>query len=261
MGKNPFGLLVLHGFSGTPEGLGHLVSALKTFGCPTLAPRLRGHGEASPEALLGIHWSEWMKDCREELNQLLTQAEKAIVIGHSMGGLIAMNLGAEFREKIDCVIIAGATTRALSPFAPGNPLYFLVPLVKVVKKRWDLPPVFADPANITHGFGYEWVPTITWLNVFDFMRETEKRLPEVTLPILILHSRKDTMSAPQGVKILEEKISTFRDEKRIVWFEKTDHDMFNDCEWEAVTKTVLDYVKERIGKGTPGKHVDLTSYD
>ena len=176
------------------RGLGHLIEALKTLGYPTLAPRLRGHGEVSPEALLGIHWSEWMKDCRGELNQLLTQAEKAIVIGHSMGGRIAMNLGAEFPEKIDSIVIAGATTRAVSPFGPGNPLHFLAPLIKVMKKRWDMPPVFADPAYITHGFGYEWVPAITWLNVFDFMKATEKRLPEVTLPILILHSRKDTQT-------------------------------------------------------------------
>ena len=86
MAKRPFGFLVLHGFSAKPEMLGHLIEALRTLGYPTLAPRLRGHGEASPDALLGIHWSEWIKDCRGELNQLLTQAEKAIVIGHSMGG-------------------------------------------------------------------------------------------------------------------------------------------------------------------------------
>jgi carboxylesterase len=250
MAKKPLGFLVIHGFSGTPEGLGHLVTALKTLGYPTLAPRLRGHGEASPEALNGIHWSEWVKDCNEVLTGLLTQVEKAIIIGHSMGGWIALNRAVTYGEKIDSIIIAGSSTRAVSPFGPGNLLNFLAPLVRFLIPRWEMPPVFADPACITHGFGYEWVPSKTWLNVFDFMKATEKILPEVSVPILILHSRNDTGSSPKGVKILEERISTFRDQKRTVWFEKTEHDMFNDCEREAVIQTVMDYVRERINRGT-----------
>jgi carboxylesterase len=108
-----------------------------------------------------------------------------------------------------------------------------------------MPPVFADPEFTTYGNGYVWVPTKTWLNVFDFMKATEKRLPDVTGPILILHSKNDSMNSPEGAALLYDRVSTPKDQKQLVWFEKTEHDMFNDCEWEAVIQTIVDYVKAR----------------
>ena len=261
MSKKPFGVLIIHGYSGTPEGLHRLSPPLGDLGLPCLLPRLRGHGEDSPEALSGIHWSEWIKNCEEALDQMLAKTEKVIIIGHSMGGWIALNLAVDHKEQLDSIIIAGSSTRAVSPFGQGNPLYFLAPLVLKLKKKWDLPPVYADPEFITRGQGYEWVPTKTWLNIFDFMEATEKRLPEVTLPILILHSKNDSSNSPRGVNILDEKISTPKDQKRIVWFEKTEHDMFNDCERDAVIKTVVDYVKERIESVTPAYPGDSTEKD
>jgi carboxylesterase len=246
MTKKPFGFLILHGFSGKPIGLQRISLPLGELGLPSLTPALRGHDEDNPEALIGIHWSEWVKDGEIALYQLLEEVEKVIVIGHSMGGWIALHLAIDHLEKIDSIIIAGATTRAVSLFGPAGPLNFLAPAIKLLQKRWEMPPVFVAPKYITYGNGYEWVPTKTWLNVFDFMKATEKRLPEVTHPILILHSKNDSMNSPRGVKIINEKISTPKDQKRIIWYEKTEHDMFNDCERDAIIRDVVDYVKERI---------------
>lgn len=246
MTKKPFGVLVLHGFSGKAVGLHRIPPPLEDLGLPCLVPTLRGHNENSPEALIGIHWSEWVEDGKKALDQLLAEVEKVIILGHSMGGWIALHLGIDHNEKIDSVIIAAASTRPVSPLGPGGRLNFIAPLFVKLKKRWDMPPVFADPEFFTVGQGYEWVPTETWLNVFDFMRATEKRLPELTVPILIMHSKNDSSNSPQGVKILDEKISTSKDQKRIIWYEKTEHDMFNDCERDAIINDVVDYVKERI---------------
>jgi carboxylesterase len=134
----------------------------------------------------------------------------------------------------------------VSPLGPNRPLNFFAPVFVRLKPRWDMTPVFADPEYITYGNGYEWVPTKTWLNIFDFMKATEERLPEVTGPIMILHSRNDSSNSPEGAALLYDLISTPEDLKRLVWFEKSEHDMFNDCEWETVIQTIVDYVKERI---------------
>jgi carboxylesterase len=246
MTKKPYGVLILHGFSGKAEGLHRISPPLEDLGLPCRAPTLRGHDESTPEALIGIHWSEWIEDGKKALAQLLAEVEKVIILGHSMGGWIALHLAIDHKEKIDSVIIAAASTRSVSPLGPGGRLNFIAPLIVKFKKRWGMLPVFADPEFITVGQGYEWVPTETWLNVFDFMKATEKRLPEMSVPILIMHSKNDSSNSPQGVKILEENISTSKDQKRLVWYEKTEHDMFNDCERDAIIKDVVDYVQERI---------------
>lgn len=53
--------------------------------------------------------------------------------------------------------------------------------------------------------------------------------------------------APESAQIIYEGISTPPDQKRIVWFEVTEHEMFRDCERGATIRTVVDYVRERAG--------------
>ena len=133
-----------------------------------------------------------------------------------------------------------------SPLGPGRPLHFLFPLVVKIKKKWDWPPVYSDPDLAQYSTAYEWIPTVCFLQLFDFLKETEKRLPEINVPILIMHSTNDSANSPEGAKILYDSISTPEDQKQIVWFENTEHDMFVDCESKAVNKTVVEFVKERI---------------
>jgi len=70
-------------------------------------------------------------------------------------------------------------------------------------------------------------------------------LPEVRLPILIMHSKKDHSNSPKGVDALYRSISTPEDQKQIVWFEKTKHEMFLDCERDAVIRNVVEFIVQR----------------
>ena len=209
-------------------------------------PTLRGHCAETPEALLGVHWKEWVVDGEKALDNLSMEVEKVIVIGHSMGGWIALHLAIDHKDKIDSIVIAAASTRSVSPLGPHRPLHFLAPLIVRLQKRRNTPPVYADPSLAKNYTGYGWKPTIVYLKVFALMKATEKRLPEVSIPILVMHSKNDSANSPKGAEMLFNRISTPQDQKRFVWFEKTEHDMFVDCEREATIRTVVDYVKERI---------------
>ena len=246
MAKKQLGVLVIHGFSGNPKGLHRIEPPLKELGLPYIFPTLKGHAEDNPDALLGIHWSEWVKDGKDALNQLLEEVSKVIVVGHSMGGWIALNLAMEHRDKIDSIVVAASTTRTVSPFGPGGIFNFLAPLIPIIINKWDMTPVFADPSLTTVGHGYEWIPSKTWLNAFGLAKETEKRLSEVNVPILILHSRNDSGNSPKGVKVLFDGISTSADQKEVIWYEKSEHDMFNDCERDVIIDDVVDFIKKRL---------------
>jgi carboxylesterase len=246
MTKKPLGALLLHGFSGKPNGLGHLAHHIETLGLPYRAPTLRGHGMDTPNALLGVKWTDWIADAEGAMSELLEEAEKVTIIGHSMGGMIALFLAAEHKEEVDSIIDAAGSTKGNSPFAPGEPLNFLASLIPIVKKKYEMPPLFADPDYARTDTGYAWVPTIAWRQVFDLMEETHKRLPKVSVPTLILHSKKDTVNTPEGAQILYDSIATPVDQKQLVWFEKTEHVMFLDCEEEEVNRIVVDYLQKRL---------------
>ena len=67
-----------------------------------------------------------------------------------------------------------------------------------------------------------------------------------------MQSRRDTTVAPVSAQIIYETISTAPDQKRIAWFDVTEHEMFRDCERQSTTQTVVNYVRERAGRPGDG---------
>jgi carboxylesterase len=246
MSKSSFGILLVHGFASTPDNFRELTPHIKALGVPYRLPTLQGHGAETSEKLRDVDWREWLADGENALFELFTEAEKAIVIGHSMGGWIALNLAVGHREKIDSIIIAGASTRTVTPVGPGRPLHFLFPLIRKLANKMDWIPVYTATELAQADPSYRWVPMEALAQLFDFMKVTQKRLSEVNIPILILGSTNDSMGTPEGVKRLYDNISTPNEQKQLIWFDKTDHFMFLDCEREEANRTVVEFVRERI---------------
>lgn len=247
MAKQPLGVLIIHGFTSSLDCVRGIEPPVKALGLPTRMPVLRGHGGKSPEALRGVTWHDWVADGEAALQALLTEAEKVIVFGHSMGGLVALTLAAEHANAVDSIVLAAASFKMLSPFAPGRPFHFVTPLFRRLFKKWDMPLVYADMGLAQYDTNYRWAPTDAISSLFDFSEVTRRRLPEIRMPTLVLQSRRDTLVAPECADFIYNAISTPREQKGIVWFEVTEHEMFRDCEREATIEAVVDYVRERVG--------------
>jgi carboxylesterase len=208
-------------------------------------PILCGHGADSPDALRGVTWQDWVADAETALRDLLSEAERAIVFGHSMGGLVALTLAADQGAVLDSVAVAAAAVQLTSPLAPGRPLHVLAPLLGRFLDRIDRPPVYADRSLARHDTNYAWAPSDAVLSLLAFSKRTRRRLAEVKAPTLVLQSRNDSTVAPESAEIIYEGIATPPSQKRIIWFEETEHEMFRDCEREATSAAVARWVRER----------------
>lgn len=255
MPRKPFGVLIIHGFTDSIDAVCIIEPPLTGLGVPSRMPVLRGHGADTPEALRNVTWKEWVADAEAALQDLLAEVEKAIVIGHSLGGLVAITLAAEHSESIDSLVLAAAAVQIESPIAPGHPLHFLAPLTERFVKNWDMTPVYADPELAEKHNSYPWAPTDAIVSLFEFSIVTRKRLDEVTVPALILQSRNDSTVAPDCADLIYNGITTPIDNKQTIWFEKTEHEMFRDCERDAIVAVIMDYVRGRIGRETKPKAV------
>ncbi len=250
MTRHPLGVLIVHGFTASLDCVRALRPPLVQLGLPTQMPVLRGHGADSPEALRGVSWQDWVADAEAALQELLTEAERAMVLGHSMGGLVALTLAANHRGDdppvIDSLVLAAAAVQLTSPVSPGGSLAFLSPLIMRVRRRVEMPPTYADPALAASDTNYPWAPMEAVGQLFAFIKATRRRLIQVDVPTLILQSRNDSTVAPESAEIIKRGIATLPAEKRIVWFEETEHEMFQDCEQEAAVGAVVHYVKARL---------------
>jgi carboxylesterase len=81
-------VLCLHGLGGSGATMWPVVAALSSDGHELLAPTLPGHG-VEPEALVGRTWSEWLQAARDW--------PADVVVGQSMGAMLALALAAEGR--------------------------------------------------------------------------------------------------------------------------------------------------------------------
>jgi carboxylesterase len=239
-------VLIVHGFSSSLDCVNGVEPPLKALGLPTRMPVLRGHGAQTPDALRGVTWPDWVADAEAALQDLLTEAEKAIVFGHSMGGLVTLTLAAEHPDRIDSIVVAAGAVQLSAIVAPGRPLHFLAPLLVRFLDKWDLPPVYADPELAQYDTNYAWAPTDAAASLLDFSRVTCQRLPEVRVPALIMQCRRDSTVAPESAQIIYDEISTPADQKRIVWFKESEHEMFRDCESEDTIGAVVGFVRERV---------------
>lgn len=240
------GALILHGFTANLESVRELFTPLGALDLKLSAPLLRGHGGPSPDHLRGVTWRDWLADTEGALKALTGSEGKAVVIGHSLGAILALQLAGRYPELVDSVVLATTPLRITSVLAPGRPLNFLAPLVSRLIDRWDFSPTFADPADAIMPKQYDWVPTRTILSMFELLHETERVMGRVRTPALILHGRHETVVRPESAGIVYRSIATPPENKSIVWFERTDHQIFCDCERRRAIESVVSFVEGRL---------------
>jgi pimeloyl-ACP methyl ester carboxylesterase len=103
-GTGPEVLLLIHGLGGNRQTWRHLISALARTHT-VIAPDLPGHGESDPPAgdySLGAHASA-VRDLLLSLGH-----RRASMVGHSLGGGVALQMAYQFPDRTDRLILIGS---------------------------------------------------------------------------------------------------------------------------------------------------------
>lgn len=124
-------LLLIHGMFASGKQMERMRAAFLQHGFDAQAPSLPGHGDGvAAEAVAGLSLNDYVRAMHEAIDRLWPGAEP-IVVGHSMGGLIAQRVAAERR------------VRALMLLAPApmagqryNPLPALPMYLGMLKHPW-----------------------------------------------------------------------------------------------------------------------------
>ena len=87
------GVLISHGFTGSPWAVREWAASLADAGFAVRAPLLPGHGTSWQE-LARIHWRDWHAALDAAYLDLAGDCEQVIVAGLSMGGALALRIAA-----------------------------------------------------------------------------------------------------------------------------------------------------------------------
>lgn len=110
-------ILLLHGFGGSPYDIRPLINALPE-DIALSAPHLPGHSGHSARELHGIEYIQWRHFVHEHATALLEQHDRLVIIGFSLGGLLALDAAMEL--DVDAVVLINPYTRV-----PYRPYYII----------------------------------------------------------------------------------------------------------------------------------------
>jgi len=232
------GVLLLHGFTSSVKTVDGLVPHLEAAGIPYRMPVLRGHG-GHYQDLAGVGAAEWYGDAEAALLDLAQEVDKVVVVGLSMGGLVALNLAMAHADKIAGTVTLAAALRFRNPLAPVAPL--LAPVVK----SWPSPAAIHDQSLRHTSENYTRFPTDAFGSLLAYAKETEAKLSQVTTPVCVVHSKRDQVIAPVAANVIYEGVSAGH--REIHWFTKSGHELGQDMEREAVFATVMAFVQKFRG--------------
>lgn len=229
------GVLLLHGFTSSFDTVRGLLPHLEGAGLPYRMPSLRGHNQGSPAALKGVTYRDWIADGEGALADLLGEVDEAIVVGLSMGGLVALTLAAEQPERLAGVVSVAAAMRLCDPLAP------LSPYIGWIFPRFPSPRPPKDENYVSTN--YPWFPGTAGAELYKFGQLVEARLGRVHTPILVLGSERDTVVKSETARIIYERVRSV--DKRLQMFSRTGHEMMQGSEKDAVFAAIMDFIAQR----------------
>jgi carboxylesterase len=236
--QDKIGVLLLHGFTSHVNTVSGLVPYLQAAGLEYEMPVLRGHGTRF-EDLEGVTHEDWYADAERALIDLWRRVDQVVIVGFSMGGLVALELAMRHPDKLAGVVTLAAAVKFKDPLARYARQF------ASLRKYWPNPTSFNDEdLALLRDKNYKQFPTETFASVYDYSREVTRRLRKVHVPIRILQSKKDQIISPVAANIIYERVSSPR--RDIVWYKKSGHAMLQDMEAEKVCRDVMEFVLDYV---------------
>jgi carboxylesterase len=194
------GVLLCHGFTGSPQSMRPWGEYLAERGLSVTVPLLPGHGTRWQDMQL-TGWQDWYAQVDRELVALSQRCARVFVGGLSMGGALALRLAQKHGTAISGVVLVNPSVKADSAQLKAVPLIrHFVPSV---------PGIASDiAAEGGSELGYDRTPLHAVYSLSKFWGIVRAGLPQVTQPLLLLHSRVDHVVDPSNSAVVLGKVSS-----------------------------------------------------
>ncbi len=198
------GVLISHGFMGTPQSVRHIGESFARSGFSVLAPRLKGHGTHYLE-MESCTAEDWYDSLEQGYLELSNSCRSVIVAGQSMGGTLALLLAHRHPEIAGIITINAALSVPGYSYLKGKRSPRFLPE--------DKPDIKAE--NVEE-ITYRKVPLSAIHELQRLMSQVPDTLPDIQQPILGIHSLIDHVVPPDCTDVILKQIGSVHKEKLIL---------------------------------------------
>jgi carboxylesterase len=190
----PVGVLLCHGFTGTPQSLRPWAQYLSDAGLSVSLPRLPGHGTTWQE-MSRTRWEDWYAEVDREFEELAKRVSEVFAMGLSLGACLALRLAEVHQDRVGGLVLVNPSLVAESR------LFALMPIMKYL-----LPSVKGIASDIkkegAHELAYDRMPVKAAASLPGIWGLTRNELGKVTQPVLIYKSHVDHVVGPASLAAL-----------------------------------------------------------
>ncbi len=233
------GVLCIHGFGGTPLEVDLAVDVALELGLAARAPLLPGHG-VHAKKLAQTGFNDWLDGVTEEREALLHATGDVIIVGLSLGSLLAVEATLSAPERVRGLVLLANAFWLRAPF-PAWALFgtdrFHLPDVHLPKLAADIQDPEARRTHLTLGAQ----PSRAAAEVWRAGTRLRGVLGRLRCPVLILHGERDRVCPVANARRVAARIGS--DDVRVRIFPRSGHIVTRDYDRDDVRRELLEFMR------------------
>jgi alpha-beta hydrolase superfamily lysophospholipase len=249
-------VVIAHGFGEHAGRYGNVVDTLVPLGYVVVALDHRGHGHSEGDRALVDNFTFLLDDLDHVINGAATAypGKKLFLLGHSMGGCIALASALRNQSQLTGLILSGP---AASTHGVPSALQLVVSVIgkmapkagirqldaSGVSRDADVVCAYQGDPLVFHGK----MPAGTASALLTAAKGFPSKLPSLKIPLLVVHGSDDKLVSVESGRQVH-RLSGSAD-KTLKVYDGLYHEVFNEPERAKVLADVTDWLAAHTGTG------------
>lgn len=235
------GVLLSHGFTGSPASMTPWGRDLAQRGYTVRVPRLPGHGTTWQE-MNTTRWTDWYAELDATLAELRQTCDTVVVGGLSMGGCLALRLAEQRPDDVDAVIVVNPA------IASRDKRLVAVPVLKRVLPSMAAIGGDIKKPGVTEG-AYDRTPLKALHSMMQMWTDVSAGLGRITAPVLFFRSDDDHVVDDATIGLVKAGLQA---PAEYVHLKESFHVATLDHDAPLIFERSAAFIAEHAGSGQPG---------
>lgn len=239
--------VILHGIAEHSGRYEHVGSTLAAAGIATRSYDHHGFGRSGGPRGHVPSWNTYLDDVEDNLGAARESGLPVVLLGHSLGGLIAFSYAVSDRPQPDVLLLSGPALGAETPAWQriAAPILGRIAPRLFVKSEFDGSLLSTDPDV---GAAYEndqlrvkGSTARLGLEAFEAMKVANERVDRLRVPTMVVHGGADRIVPPE----YSAPIGALDLATRVV-LDGLEHEVLNEPSWEDTMQQFIDFIDEHL---------------
>ncbi|HNO32101.1 MAG TPA: alpha/beta fold hydrolase [Anaerolineales bacterium] len=194
---NRTGILLIHGFTGTPKEMRWMGEYLnRELGYTCLGVRLAGHA-TRPKDMIRSRWTDWTASVEDGYHLLRCTVDRIYFVGLSMGGALSLLMSTQL--EVSGVVTLSAPYEIPEPH-PAWQIQLYSYFRAYMPKTKEAPGAgWFDKEAYKDHVSYPLNPIRSAAELKVLLERMRAALPRVTVPVYMIHSKDDRYVTPENM--------------------------------------------------------------